>query len=41
MWAVGHRGAMGHCPETTLASFELGTNQSDVPRDVLAREHAR
>ena len=24
MWVVGHRGAMGHCPENTLASFERG-----------------
>ena len=22
VWVVGHRGAMGHCPENTLASFE-------------------
>jgi glycerophosphoryl diester phosphodiesterase len=24
VWVVGHRGAMGHCPENTLASFERG-----------------
>ena len=24
MWVVGHRGAMGHCPENTPASFERG-----------------
>lgn len=24
VWIVGHRGAMGHCPENTLASFERG-----------------
>src|SRR5260370_19807838 len=24
IWVVGHRGAMGHCPENTLASFERG-----------------
>ncbi len=23
-WIIGHRGAMGHAPENTLASFELG-----------------
>jgi glycerophosphoryl diester phosphodiesterase len=30
VWVVGHRGAMGHCPENTMASFEraleLGAN---------------
>src|SRR5437879_11961697 len=30
VWVVGHRGAMGHCPENTLASFvralELGAD---------------
>jgi glycerophosphoryl diester phosphodiesterase len=24
LWVVGHRGAMGYCPENTLASFETG-----------------
>jgi len=24
VWVVGHRGAMGYCPENTLASFERG-----------------
>src|SRR5918911_3997990 len=24
VWVVGHRGAMGHCPENTPASFERG-----------------
>src|SRR5438270_13671780 len=24
VWVIGHRGAMGHCPENTLASFERG-----------------
>jgi glycerophosphoryl diester phosphodiesterase len=24
LWVVGHRGAMGYCPENTLASFERG-----------------
>src|ERR1043166_3256151 len=24
IWVVGHRGAMGHCPENTMASFERG-----------------
>src|SRR5690242_461249 len=24
VWIVGHRGAMGYCPENTLASFERG-----------------
>jgi len=24
LWVVGHRGAMGHCPENTMASFERG-----------------
>jgi len=24
VWVVGHRGAMGHCPENTLVSFERG-----------------
>jgi glycerophosphoryl diester phosphodiesterase len=24
VWVVGHRGAMGHCPENTMASFERG-----------------
>lgn len=24
VWVVGHRGAMGHCPENTLLSFERG-----------------
>src|SRR5215207_11286279 len=24
VWVVGHRGAMGHCPENTLASFARG-----------------
>src|SRR5437868_4519466 len=24
VWVVGHRGAMGHCPENTFASFERG-----------------
>jgi glycerophosphoryl diester phosphodiesterase len=24
IWVVGHRGAMGHCPENTLVSFERG-----------------
>src|SRR5947209_17006413 len=22
VWVIGHRGAMGHCPENTCASFE-------------------
>src|SRR5207253_2831738 len=22
VWVIGHRGAMGHCPENTFASFE-------------------
>src|SRR5438105_301115 len=22
VWVIGHRGAMGHCPENTMASFE-------------------
>jgi glycerophosphoryl diester phosphodiesterase len=24
VWVIGHRGAMGYCPENTLASFERG-----------------
>src|SRR5207302_6350972 len=24
VWVVGHRGAMGYCPENTMASFERG-----------------
>src|SRR5438270_14072854 len=24
VWVVGHRGAMGHSPENTMASFERG-----------------
>jgi glycerophosphoryl diester phosphodiesterase len=24
VWVVGHRGAMGHCPENTMACFERG-----------------
>jgi glycerophosphoryl diester phosphodiesterase len=24
VWVIGHRGAMGHCPENTMASFERG-----------------
>ena len=24
MWVIGHRGAMGYCPENTIASFERG-----------------
>jgi glycerophosphoryl diester phosphodiesterase len=24
VWVCGHRGAMGHCPENTMASFERG-----------------
>jgi glycerophosphoryl diester phosphodiesterase len=24
VWVVGHRGAMGHCPENTMASFKRG-----------------
>src|SRR3981081_1641417 len=24
VWVIGHRGAMGHCPENTFASFERG-----------------
>jgi glycerophosphoryl diester phosphodiesterase len=24
VWVVGHRGAMGHCPENTMASFQRG-----------------
>src|SRR5690242_3070991 len=24
VWVVGHRGAMGYCPENTLVSFERG-----------------
>src|SRR5436190_6736475 len=24
LWVVGHRGAMGYCPENTFASFERG-----------------
>src|SRR6185312_2950197 len=24
VWVVGHRGAMGYCPENTLASFQRG-----------------
>src|SRR6516162_344808 len=24
VWVCGHRGAMGHCPENTMASFQRG-----------------
>jgi glycerophosphoryl diester phosphodiesterase len=24
VWVVGHHGAMGHCPENTMASFQRG-----------------
>src|SRR5579859_2813159 len=24
VWVIGHRGAMGRCPENTMASFERG-----------------
>jgi glycerophosphoryl diester phosphodiesterase len=24
VWVIGHRGAMGHCPENTMASFQRG-----------------